>query len=191
MGEISVAFLIQRIQDITRWRKWLLRFISTSVFLSGLMAIILLFAQCQPAHALWTPSMIKDGTGHCWNPIPINNYDIAVGSALSHKLMRCFTVGYTYWKSSLLHVSRFLTCPLTCGHCMEASVTYPEKDLLVHAVRLRHLVGTSFDGFQSASYLLSPLVQVSVRQSKPPSFALLQKRRTLLVSGLHLLTESQ
>lgn len=156
MGKISVAFLIQRIQDPTRWRKWLLRFISISVFLSGLMAIILLFAQCQPAHALWTPSMIKDGTGHCWNPIPINNYDIVVGGALSHRIMRRFTLSYTHPKNSLLYVPRFLTCPFTRGHCMEASVTYQEKDLLVHAVRLRRLVGTSYDRFQSGFYLLSP-----------------------------------
>ncbi|KAL8745454.1 MAG: hypothetical protein Q9184_007872 [Pyrenodesmia sp. 2 TL-2023] len=77
-GKISVAFLIQRIQGPSTWRLWVLRFISISVFLTALPAVIVLFAQCQPARALWTPSMIKDGTGHCGNPIPPNNYAIVI-----------------------------------------------------------------------------------------------------------------
>ncbi|KAL8966707.1 MAG: hypothetical protein Q9197_005835 [Variospora fuerteventurae] len=77
-GKISVALLIQRIQGPSKWRLWFLRFCSVSVFITGLFAVIFLFAQCQPARALWTPSMIKDGTGHCWNPIPVNNYDIVI-----------------------------------------------------------------------------------------------------------------
>ncbi|KAL8638985.1 MAG: hypothetical protein Q9228_003912 [Teloschistes exilis] len=63
-GKISVAFLIQRIQGPNKWRTWLLRFISISVFITALFAVIFLFAQCQPARALWTPSMIKNGTGY-------------------------------------------------------------------------------------------------------------------------------
>ncbi|KAL8959444.1 MAG: hypothetical protein Q9193_003697, partial [Seirophora villosa] len=77
-GKISVAFLIQRIQGPSKWRLWFLRFCSVSVFITGLFAVIFLFAQCQPARALWTPSMIKNGTGHCWDPIPVNNYDIVI-----------------------------------------------------------------------------------------------------------------
>lgn len=77
-GKISVAFLIQRIQGSSKWRTWFLRFCSISVFLTALFAVIFLFAQCQPAYALWTPSMIEDGTGHCWDPIPVNNYDIVI-----------------------------------------------------------------------------------------------------------------
>ncbi|KAI4127518.1 MAG: hypothetical protein LQ338_003176 [Usnochroma carphineum] len=77
-GKISVAFLIQRIQGPSKWRLWFLRFCSVSVFITALFAVIFLFAQCQPARALWTPSMIKKGTGHCWDPIPVNNYDIVI-----------------------------------------------------------------------------------------------------------------
>ncbi|KAL9604147.1 MAG: hypothetical protein Q9219_000735 [cf. Caloplaca sp. 3 TL-2023] len=77
-GKISVAFLIQRIQGPSKWRTWFLRFCSVSVFITALFAVIFLFAQCQPARALWTPSLIKNGTGHCWNPIPVNNYDIVI-----------------------------------------------------------------------------------------------------------------
>ncbi|KAL8711874.1 MAG: hypothetical protein Q9220_003818 [cf. Caloplaca sp. 1 TL-2023] len=77
-GKVSVAFLIQRIQAPGKWRIWFLRFCSASVFITALFALIFLFAQCQPAKALWTPSMIKNGTGHCWNPIPVNNYDIVI-----------------------------------------------------------------------------------------------------------------
>ncbi len=77
-GKISVAFLIQRIQGPSKWRLWVLRAISISVFLTAIPAVVVLFAQCQPARALWTPSMIKDGSGHCGNPIPPNNYAILV-----------------------------------------------------------------------------------------------------------------
>lgn len=89
-GKISVAFLIQRIQGPGKWRTWLLRFCSVTVFITALFALIFLFAQCQPARALWTPSMIKAGTGHCWNPIPVNNYDIVIAGLLSLTYGSCF-----------------------------------------------------------------------------------------------------
>ncbi|KAI4281031.1 MAG: hypothetical protein L6R38_003979 [Xanthoria sp. 2 TBL-2021] len=79
-GKISVAFLIQRIQASSKWRTWFLRFCSISVGLLAFLVVVFLFAQCQPVHTLWTPSMIKDGTGHCWDPIPGNNYNIAIAS---------------------------------------------------------------------------------------------------------------
>ncbi|KAL8883168.1 MAG: hypothetical protein Q9192_007396 [Flavoplaca navasiana] len=79
-GKISVAFLIQRIQGSSKWRTWFLRFCSISVGLTASVVVIFLFAQCQPVRSLWTPSMLKDGTGHCWDPIPINNFDIAIAS---------------------------------------------------------------------------------------------------------------
>lgn len=81
-GKISVAFLIQRIQGPSKWRTWLLRFCSVTVFITALFAVIFLFAQCQPARALWTPSMIKAGTGHCWDPVPVNNYDIVIAGPI-------------------------------------------------------------------------------------------------------------
>ncbi|KAL8648162.1 MAG: hypothetical protein Q9226_006111 [Calogaya cf. arnoldii] len=79
-GKISVAFLIQRLQGASKWRTRFLHFCSISVGLLALFVVIFLFAQCQPVQTLWTPSMIKDGTGHCWDPIPNNNFDIAVAS---------------------------------------------------------------------------------------------------------------
>ncbi|KAL8906492.1 MAG: hypothetical protein Q9171_006253 [Xanthocarpia ochracea] len=79
-GKVSVAFLIQRIQGSNKWRNWFLRFCSISVSVTALIVVVLLYAQCQPVRTLWTPSMLKDGTGHCWNPIPSNNYDIFVAS---------------------------------------------------------------------------------------------------------------
>ncbi|KAL8672841.1 MAG: hypothetical protein Q9168_002717 [Polycauliona sp. 1 TL-2023] len=79
-GKISVAFLIQRIQGSNKWRTWFLRFCSVSVGLLAFLVVIFLFAQCQPVRTLWTPSMLKDGTGHCWDPITGNNYDIAIAS---------------------------------------------------------------------------------------------------------------
>ena len=82
-GKISVAFLIQRIQGPSKWRTWFLRFCSISVFITGLLSVVLLFAQCHPARASWTPSMIKDGTSHCWNPIQVNNYHISIAGMYS------------------------------------------------------------------------------------------------------------
>ncbi|KAL8992880.1 MAG: hypothetical protein Q9169_006765 [Polycauliona sp. 2 TL-2023] len=79
-GKISVAFLIQRILGSSKWRTWFLRFCSVSVGLTSFLVVVFLFAQCQPVRTLWTPSMLKDGTGHCWDPIANNNYNIAIAS---------------------------------------------------------------------------------------------------------------
>lgn len=94
-GKISVAFLIQRIQGPSKWRLWFLRFVSVSVFITALFAVIFLFAQCQPARALWTPSMIKNGTGHCWNPTPVNNYDRVIAGMHSLPWKIRWPVGLT------------------------------------------------------------------------------------------------
>ncbi|KAI4249091.1 MAG: hypothetical protein LQ352_005714 [Teloschistes flavicans] len=112
-GKISVAFLIQRIQGPNKWRTWLLRFISISVFVTALFAVIFLFAQCQPARALWTPSMIKKGTGHCWNPIPVNNYDIVIAGyfAFLDFVLAILPVDIV-WKLQMAKKKKLLLCAL-------------------------------------------------------------------------------
>ena len=80
IGKISVAFLIERIAGPSEWRKWLLRGISISIFISATITFVLFYAQCQPVRALWDKGMIKEGTGSCWNPIPVNTWDLVIAS---------------------------------------------------------------------------------------------------------------
>lgn len=82
IGKISVAFLIERIAGPSDWRKRLLRGISISVFVSAVITFTLFYAQCQPTRALWDKDMIKEGTGSCWNPIPVNTWDLVIASKL-------------------------------------------------------------------------------------------------------------
>ncbi|KAL9599862.1 MAG: hypothetical protein Q9219_003556 [cf. Caloplaca sp. 3 TL-2023] len=81
IGKISVAFLIERFAGPSRWRKWLLRFISISIVLSATITVILFYAQCQPVAAVWDKSMIKAGTGKCWDPIPLNTWNQIIATA--------------------------------------------------------------------------------------------------------------
>ena len=80
IGKISVAFLIERIAGPSDWRKWLLRGISVSVFISAVITLTFFYAQCQPARAVWDKDLIKEGTGHCWNPIPVNTWNLVIAS---------------------------------------------------------------------------------------------------------------
>ena len=82
-GKVSVAFLIQRIQAPCRWRTWLLWFISISVSVSGVIAVILVYLQCTPYYALWNPQLVAAGTAQCRLQIAVNNYDIVVASMYS------------------------------------------------------------------------------------------------------------
>ena len=84
IGKISVAFLIERLAGPGDWRKWMLRSISISIMISAIITVILFYVQCQPARALWDKAMIKKGTGHCWNPIPVNTWDLVIASMLLH-----------------------------------------------------------------------------------------------------------
>ena len=82
LGKISVAFLIERLAGPSNWRKWLLRSISISVFVSAIVTILLFYVQCHPAKALWDKEMLKDGTATCWNPLPVNRWDLVIASKL-------------------------------------------------------------------------------------------------------------
>lgn len=82
VGKISVALLIERLAGPSKWRKWVLRSISITVLVSALITIMLFYVQCQPARALWDKGMIKAATGHCWNPLPVNYWDLVIASKL-------------------------------------------------------------------------------------------------------------
>ena len=72
-GKISVALLIYRLQSPSRWRTWLLWFLSVSSVVVAVLIVGLEFAQCTPARKLWIPTL----DGSCWDPKKINNWDIA------------------------------------------------------------------------------------------------------------------
>lgn len=80
IGKVFVAFLIERIAPPGNWRKWMLRGISISIMVSATITFTLFYAQCQPARALWDKGMLKKGTGKCWNPIPVNTWDLVIAS---------------------------------------------------------------------------------------------------------------
>ncbi|KAL8693236.1 MAG: hypothetical protein Q9218_001909 [Villophora microphyllina] len=156
-GKISVAFLIQRIQGPSKWRTWVLRFISISVFLTALFAAIFLFAQCQPARALWTPSMIKNGTGHCWNPIPVNNYDIAIAGyfAVLDFALAIIPVEIV-WKLQMAKKKKLLLCALL-GMGIFAGVCSAIK-----TSQLRTVTAKTDITWKTAEYLLWNALEVNV-----------------------------
>lgn len=125
IGKISVAFLIERIAGPKDWRKWLLRVISISVFISAVVTFTLFYAQCQPARALWDKGMIKQGTGSCWNPIPVNTWDLVIASKLS---ALCHKRLVLIWRHRrLLGILRFRSRFDPGRHRMEATVGHAEE----------------------------------------------------------------
>ena len=104
IGKISVALLIERIicpigaptaRPISNpsskkrltglkgidWRRAFLRAISGSVALSATVTVILFYVQCKPASALWDHRLLPpNGTAKCWNPIPVNTWDLVIAS---------------------------------------------------------------------------------------------------------------
>lgn len=80
LGKISIAFLIERIAPPGNWRKWLLRGISLSIAVTGILTVALLYAQCHPVRALWDKKMIAMGTAECWDPLPLNRFNLVAAS---------------------------------------------------------------------------------------------------------------
>lgn len=125
IGKISVAFMIERIVRPGDWRKWLLRGISISVFISAIITFAFFYAQCQPARAVWDKGMIKQGTGSCWNPTPVNTWNLVIASklfALSHNHLVLM-----WWHRRLLGVLRFCSRFYPCRHRLEATVEHAKE----------------------------------------------------------------
>lgn len=72
IGKCAVSLLIYRLQPPTKWRTYLLWFLSVSSLVCAVLVIVLEFAQCTPVKALWIPT-----AGKCWNPKAVNNWDVA------------------------------------------------------------------------------------------------------------------
>ena len=74
-GKISVAILMGRLMAPSRWRRWILYFLSIPTFIAACVVIVFLFAQCSPPKARWIPS-----AGKCWIPERTNGLDVTVSS---------------------------------------------------------------------------------------------------------------
>lgn len=125
IGKISVAFLIERIAGPRDWRKWLLRGISISVFVSAVITFALFYAQCQPVRAIWDKSMIKKGTGSCWAPIHVNTWNLVIAS--ESRNIPCGDSVLTLDHVRLLGISRFRSRSHSGRHRVEAPIEHAEK----------------------------------------------------------------
>ena len=140
IGKISVAFLIERIAGPANWRKWLLRGISISIFISAVITFTLFYAQCRPVSAVWDKGMIKDGTGSCWNPIPVNTWDLVIASRST--FFTCKTDAKLQF-SRLLGVLRFCSGLDPSRHGMETSIGPAEEVAVITPPRHGSLVSVS------------------------------------------------
>jgi hypothetical protein len=81
-GKVSVGILLLRVigSTSTFWRKWILCFAVVTAFLASAVNVILTFAQCSPAEALWNPQLVVEGKAKCWPPSIQTNFAIFVSS---------------------------------------------------------------------------------------------------------------
>lgn len=177
IGKISVAFLIERIAGPKDWRKWLLRGISISVFVSAVVTFTLFYAQCQPARALWDKGMIKAGTGSCWNPIPVNTWDLVIASKL-------FAFAYEHSNlisnhSRLLGILGFCSRFYPGRHCVEAAVERAEEVAVDPSSRYGSLVSDQPSQFSWRKLLIFCKAPEYVRQSRPRKSQLQSRRRLI------------
>ncbi|KAL8852448.1 MAG: hypothetical protein Q9221_002678 [Calogaya cf. arnoldii] len=75
IGKISVAFLIERFAGPSKWRRWLLRFVSISIAISAIITVALFYAQCSPVRAVWDKGLVKAGMATCWDPVPLSTWN--------------------------------------------------------------------------------------------------------------------
>ncbi|KAL8659357.1 MAG: hypothetical protein Q9226_000477 [Calogaya cf. arnoldii] len=75
IGKISVAFLIERFAGPSKWRRWLLRFISISIAVSAIITVALFYAQCSPVRGVWDKGLVKAGMARCWDPVPLSTWN--------------------------------------------------------------------------------------------------------------------
>ena len=125
IGKISVAFLIERLAGPRDWRKWLLRGISISVFVSAVITFTLFYAQCQPVRAIWDKSIIKKGTGSCWDPTHVNTWNLVIASESIG--IACGNSVLTLDHLRLLGISGFCSCSNSGRHRVEAPIEHAEK----------------------------------------------------------------
>ncbi|KJK82888.1 hypothetical protein H634G_02025 [Metarhizium anisopliae BRIP 53293] len=80
-GKISVGLLLLRVVwETAHWRKRLVIFAISSVFVITVINIIFTFAQCSPVEALWNPALIAQGKAKCWPPSVQTDFAIFLSS---------------------------------------------------------------------------------------------------------------
>ncbi|KAL9131488.1 MAG: hypothetical protein Q9217_000567 [Psora testacea] len=93
-GKASVAFLILRIiGPSTFWRKWIIYVSIPLTLLMNSLAVVFLFAQCNPPRVLWEGPKAVPGA-KCWNPSRAAKFSVldwVRSSDLSHTSMSMLT----------------------------------------------------------------------------------------------------
>lgn len=91
--KLAVVALLVRTMNPSSRQRW---FLWVTVMVSGLLlmgCVVILYAQCQPAQALWDPDP-QAGKVSCWSPGILVNYSIVVGGEFLF-LLRCrYTCAY-------------------------------------------------------------------------------------------------
>ena len=77
-GKMSVALFELRILGPNKYRAWFLWWLIFSCPAVLGIAVIVTYAQCTPAAALWTPAL--QATAKCWPPARQANYAVFAGS---------------------------------------------------------------------------------------------------------------
>lgn len=91
IAKASVAFSILRFQAPNKWRTRVLYFIALSIVLLHSLDCVLIFAQCTPTRALWSPELAA--SAKCWAPDVLTTYAIVISSK-SKVSFFWFTYGY-------------------------------------------------------------------------------------------------
>ncbi|KAF5131100.1 hypothetical protein E5D57_007449 [Metarhizium anisopliae] len=114
-GKISVGLLLLRVVwETAHWRKRLVIFAISSVFVITVINIIFTFAQCSPVEALWNPALIAQGKAKCWPPSVQTDFAIFLSSTsislypaqmpLSQEVNPSFSLGWNILTDVVLAV---------------------------------------------------------------------------------------
>lgn len=77
LPKLAVAIVLIQIMPPNKWKAWFLYCLTGSQILSAVITCVLLFTQCLPTRALWTPALLPTAT--CIRPALLVNYTIFVG----------------------------------------------------------------------------------------------------------------
>ena len=137
-GKVSVALLIYRLQAPSKWRTWLLGFLSVSSVIVAILIVVLEYAQCKPVQKLWVPTL----RGSCWNAESVNDWDIT-GSCKMIPLFVPFCSMLTLLLR-LLGFRRFSSGFDPSDVSMEPPTATEKEDNVVCVVRVRCFVSGLF-----------------------------------------------
>jgi hypothetical protein len=128
-----VALLCRIFNPSRRWKLFLWTFVGGSgLIICG--CIIILYAQCNPMKAMWTP-----GVGKCWSSRIVVDYSIFAGGmrisiSFNHQILTA---------RSTFSICRYLSCQLSDGDIVELTASYQKKILTPCSLLSRGLVSLS------------------------------------------------